>query len=72
MAPTRSVRAVRGFLGLTGYYRRFIKYYGAIVSPLTKLMRKEAIFWMAEATAAFQALQHALTSAPVLQLPDFV
>ncbi|WVZ83528.1 hypothetical protein U9M48_030666 [Paspalum notatum var. saurae] len=59
----RTVRAVRGFLGLAGYYRRFIKDYGATAAPLTKLLRKEA--------TAFRALQSAITSAPVLQLPDF-
>ena len=67
----RSVRAVHGFLGLAGYYRRFIKDYGAIAAPLTKLLRKEAFHWTEESTAAFRALQNALTSAPVLQLPDF-
>lgn len=67
----RSVRAVRGFLGLAGYYHRFIKDYGTIAAPLTKLLRKEAFFWTTEATTAFQNLQRALTTAPVLQLPDF-
>jgi hypothetical protein len=67
----RSVRDVRGFLGLAGYYRRFIKNYGAIAEPLTRLLRKTGFRWSDEAVAAFRALQLALTSAPVLQLPDF-
>lgn len=67
----RSVRAVRGFLGLAGYYRRFIKDYGANAAPLTKLLRKEAFLWTDDAAAAFQALQRTLTAMPVLQLPDF-
>lgn len=67
----KSVRAVRGFLGLASYYRRFIKNYGTIAGPLTKLMRKDAFFWSEEATAAFRALQSALTTASVMQLPDF-
>jgi hypothetical protein len=67
----RSVRDVRGFLGLAGYYRRFIKNYGAIAEPLTRLLRKTGFRWSDEAAAAFQALQLALTSTSVLQLPDF-
>ncbi|WVZ96603.1 hypothetical protein U9M48_042219 [Paspalum notatum var. saurae] len=67
----RTVRAVRGFLGLAGYYRRFIKDYGATAAPLTKLLRKEGFRWTPEAAAAFQELRSAITSAPVLQLLDF-
>lgn len=63
--PT-TVRAVRAFLGLVGCYRRFIRDYGAIAAPLTKLLRKEGFRWSPEAEAAFRALQQALTSAPVL------
>jgi hypothetical protein len=52
----RSVRDVRGFLGLAGYYRWFIKNYGAIAEPLTRLLRKTGFRWSDEAAAAFRAL----------------
>ena len=67
----RSARAVRAFLGLAGYYRRFIRDYGSIAAPLTRLLRKEGFQWCQEAEDAFRALQRALTTAPVLQLPAF-
>jgi hypothetical protein len=66
----RSTGAVRGFLGLAGYYRRFIKDFGVIATPLTTLLRKEGYRWSVDAERAFRALQQALTSAPVLQLLD--
>jgi hypothetical protein len=67
----RSVHVVCAFLGLAGYYRWFIRDYGAITAPLTKLLRKEAFRWSEDAKMAFRALQSALTAAPVLQLPNF-
>lgn len=67
----KSARAVRGFLGLAGYYRQFIRSFGEIAAPLTALLRKEGFRWNDEAAAAFRALQQALTTAPVLQLPEF-
>jgi hypothetical protein len=54
-----------------GYYRRFIKDYGATAAPLTQLLRKDSFRWSAEAVAAFQAFQRALTTAPVLRLLAF-
>jgi hypothetical protein len=67
----KSVKVVRGFLGLAGYYRRFIRNFSTIAAPLTALLKKEGFRWNDDADRAFRTLQQALTSAPVLQLPAF-
>lgn len=66
-----AVRALRGFLELTGYYRKFNKEYGAVAQPLTQLLKKEAFIWMAEADHAFETLKRALMEGSMLQLPNF-
>ena len=67
----RSAWGLRGFLGLAGYYWKFIWEFGLIVVPLTRLLRRDAFAWDTEAEEAFQALKRALTTGPVLQMPDF-
>uniref|UniRef100_A0A8R7P4B6 Reverse transcriptase domain-containing protein n=1 Tax=Triticum urartu TaxID=4572 RepID=A0A8R7P4B6_TRIUA len=70
-SPT-SVKELRQFLGLAGYYRRFIKHYGVVSRTLTDLLKKGVTYqWTDTCEQAFQALKQALTSAPVLALPDF-
>ena len=67
-------KQVRGFLGLTGYYRRFIPDYASIAVPLTDLTKKSApnqVRWSVECNKAFEKLKSLLCSAPVLQSPDF-
>ncbi|WVZ93741.1 hypothetical protein U9M48_039698, partial [Paspalum notatum var. saurae] len=64
-------KEVRGFLGLAGYYRRFIENFSRIAKPMTSLLEKDAEFrWTNAQQAAFDELKKRLTTATVLTLPD--
>ena len=70
----RTKKQVHSFLGLTGYYRKFIPDYAAIATPLTDLTRKTAptrVVWSADCDTAFKELKGLLCSCPVLKSPDF-
>ena len=62
---------IRSFLGLAGYYRRFVQGFSSIAGPLTRLTRKDMPFlWSDKCEASFQLLKDKLTTAPVLALPS--
>ena len=68
--PPNSPTKVRSFLGLAGYYRRFVKGFSIIASPLTKLLQKEVKFiWDDKCQESFETLKSLLTQAPILTLP---
>lgn len=68
--PTNMIE-LRGFLGLAGYYRRFIKNFGVTCIPLFDVLKKNAFYWEVERQQAFDKIKDLLSTAPVLKLPYF-
>ena len=68
----KSPKEVKQFVGLAGYFRRFIKDFASIASPLNELLKKNRVFkWTDECEKAFQLLKDKLVSAPILAFPNF-
>jgi hypothetical protein len=69
--PT-SLKELCSFLGLVGYYRKFIRHFALIAQPMTALLKKTVVFmWTKDHDLAFETQQKSLMTAPVLALPDF-
>jgi hypothetical protein len=69
--PT-NCKELGGFLGLAGYYIKFVKHFGMIAKPLTELLKKGVLFvWTQDHSVAFDTLKQSLCFAPVLALPNF-
>lgn len=68
----KTSKDMKSFLGLCGYYRRFIKDFAKIAKPLNRLLKEVSEFiWTNEQETAFQQIKRCLISEPVLQYPDF-
>ena len=70
--PSRNVTEVRSFVGLAGYYRRFVKGFLMTATPMTRLLQKNVKFeWSEKCQASFKKLKAFLTEAPVLTQPTY-
>ena len=66
----QTVTEVRGFLGLCGYYRKFVKDFATLAAPLFKLMEKDSFRWSSSCQESFDTLKSALVNAPVTAYPS--
>lgn len=67
----KSIKELRGFLGLLGYYKKFIRRFGVISKPLTNLLKKNNFIWHGGGLEDFHNLKKALCNALILALLDF-
>jgi hypothetical protein len=67
----KTLKSLCGFLGITGYYHKFVKNYGNISAPLTALLKKNSFTWTPVVAQDFQTLKMAMCTTPFLALPDF-
>ena len=68
---TKNVTELKIFLGLCTYYRKFVKGFSQLTTPLTDLTKKGAFSWTDEVQATFGNMKQVMSSFPVLALPDF-
>ena len=67
----KDVADIRSFIGLAGYYRRFVEGFSRIAYPITSLQKKGKVFrWTSECQQSFDRLKHLLTTAPILSIVD--
>jgi hypothetical protein len=66
----KDVRGIKSFIGMAGYYRRFIEGFSKIARPMTALLVKKVEFKTPACQESFEMLKQKLTTAPVLVLPD--
>jgi hypothetical protein len=67
----KNISKLRGFLGLTGYYQRFIKNYTHLTTPLSNLLKKKSFKWDNNVEECFETLKKVMSSTPVLATLDF-
>ena len=68
----RNIKQIQQFLGLAGYYRKFILHFAHIAQPLYNLTKKDVVWkWDSSCQEAFNNLKKLLTSEPILRMPDF-
>ena len=71
MPPPKSTKEIKQFLGLAGYYHKFVPRFSDLSRPFTWLTQKDVLFeWTKECQAVFQMLKDALCEHPILQYPD--
>lgn len=68
----KSIKELRGFLGLLGYFKKFIRRFGVISKPLINLLKKNNFIWHGGALEAFHNLKRVLCKALILALLDFI